>query len=62
MQLISVTEAASRLGVSRGHIYNLIAAGQLRRHDVGLKRSKTRLSNEDVERYIRESEKPVGAA
>lgn len=62
MRLISVTEAAERIGCSRGHVYNLIAAGKLARHDIGLKGPKTRLSEDDVDRFMRDSEKPVGAA
>lgn len=60
MNLISVTEAAKRIGCSRGHVYDLITAKKLRRYDIGLKASKTRLSDEDVARYIEEAEKPVG--
>lgn len=62
MKLISVPEAAARIGCSRGHIYNLLAAGRLKRHDIALKGTKTRLSDEDVDRYIRESEIPRDGA
>lgn len=62
MNLISVTEAAKRLSCSRGHVYSLITAGQLRRHNIALKGSKTRISEEDLERYMRESAKSVGGA
>lgn len=65
MKLISVPDAAARIGCSRSHIYNLIAAGRLRRHDISLRgRSKVRLSDEDVDRFIHDSAQPVptGAA
>lgn len=54
-QLISVTEAAARLGCSRGHVYNLIADGKLQPHDIGRGAPKTRVSAEDLDRYIAES-------
>lgn len=59
MNLISVPEAAERLQCSRSHIYNLIAAGRLRRYNIALTGSKVRLSDEDVDRYIAESVQPV---
>lgn len=61
-RLIPVTEAALRLGCSRAHVYDLIAAGQLRRHNISLKGSKTRVSEVDLDRYIRDSEVPVRPA
>lgn len=64
MQLLTIPEAAARLGVSRGHIYNLVAAGQLDRYNVALKGSKIRISDESVDRYIAQAAQPVrdGAA
>lgn len=62
MRLITVPDAAKLIGCSRGHIYNLLAAGKLKRHDIALKGTKTRLSDEDVERFIRESEIPRDGA
>lgn len=62
MKLISVPKAAEMIDCSRGHVYNLLAAGKLRRHDIALKGTKIRLSEEDVERYIRESEIPRDGA
>jgi excisionase family DNA binding protein len=62
MKLISVKDASEKIGCSRGHVYNLIAAGKLRRYDIALKGTRTRLSEEDVDRYITESEQPVSAA
>ncbi len=56
-KLISVPEAAERIGCSRSHIYNLIAAKQLTPYDISLKgRSKTRLSEADVDRYIEQAQ------
>lgn len=59
MKLISVPEAARLIGCSRGHIYNLIAERRLKRYDIAIKGSKIRLSDEDVERYIRAAERPL---
>jgi len=59
-KLITVTEAAGRLGCSRGHVYNLIAAGLIPRHDISLRgRSKTRVLDEDLDAYIQNSLRPV---
>jgi excisionase family DNA binding protein len=58
-QLISLTEAAKRIGCSRSHVYNLVAAGKLRRHNIALTGSKLRVEEQDVEKFIRESEDPV---
>lgn len=53
VKLISVPAAAERIGCSRSHVYNLIAAGRLKPYDISLKgRSKTRLAEEDVDRFI----------
>lgn len=62
MKLISVPQAAAKIGCSRSHIYNLIAAGKLRRYDIALRGTKVRLSEEDVDRFIEEAEQPVGGA
>lgn len=62
-RLITIKEASERLGCSRGHVYNLISRGKLKRHNIALDSvSKTRVSELDLERYIRESEEPVGGA
>ena len=56
-KLISVPEAAERIGCSRSHIYNVIAAGKLKPYDISLRgRSKTRLAEADVDRYIDEAQ------
>lgn len=62
MKLISVPDAAEMIGCSRSHVYNLIAAGKLRRYDIALIGSKVRLSDEDVARFITEAEKPIRTA
>lgn len=59
MNLLTIPDVAKRLGVSRGHVYNLIAAGRLDRHNVALKGSKIRISDESVDRYIAEAAQPV---
>lgn len=63
-RLLSVPDAAERIRCSRGHIYNLIAIGKLDRHNIAIKGSKVRVSEESVERYIAETAEPVsdGAA
>lgn len=52
--LLSITTAAERLDCSRGHVYGLIAAGQLRAVEIKAKgtRSKTRVREEDLEAFI----------
>lgn len=51
--LLSVTEAARHLSCSRGHVYNLIAAGELRAVNIGTSgRSKTRIYDSDLIAYI----------
>lgn len=52
-QLISVTEAAARLSCSRGHVYDLVAAGAFRLVDIGAgKRPKSRLYASELEAFI----------
>jgi excisionase family DNA binding protein len=52
VQLMSVTDAASVLSCSRGHVINLVAKGHLRAVDIGIGRSKTRIYPEDLNAYI----------
>ena len=55
VQLLSITTAAERLACSRGHVYNLIACGQLRAVEIkvdGSTRSKTRIRAEDLDTFI----------
>lgn len=53
-RLMSVTAAAEQLDCSRGHVYNLIAVGQLRAVEIKArgKRSKTRVLADEVEAFI----------
>lgn len=50
--LLAVSEVARRLGCSRQHVYNLIAAGRLRSADIGLKEAATRVREDDLAAYI----------
>lgn len=64
MNLLTIPEAAKRLGVSRPHVYDLIAAGKLRRFNVSAKpgATKTRVADTDVDAYIAAAEMPVPVA
>lgn len=56
-QLLTITAAAERLSCSRGHVYNLIAAGALRAVEIAVprrKRPKTRVREEDLQAFIDE--------
>jgi excisionase family DNA binding protein len=59
--LLTPAEAAKRLGVSRTHIYDLLAAGKLRRFNVSAKTgaTKTRVADADIDAYIAAAEMPV---
>ena len=63
MNLLTLPEAGRRLGCSRGHVYDLIAAGHLRRFDISAnpKATKTRVSDDDVTAYIERCQRPVAA-
>lgn len=65
-RLLTIPEAADRIGCSRAHVYNLISAGLLNRHDISLpprnggpRRPKTRVSDTDVDAYIESIRQPV---
>ena len=64
MNLLTPAQAAARLGVSRTHIYDLVAAGKLRRFNVSAKpgATKLRVADVDVDAYIRSAEMPVPVA
>ncbi|VXB34118.1 helix-turn-helix domain-containing protein [Nocardioides sp. AX2bis] len=54
-ELLTVTDAAARLSCSRGHVYNLVALGQLRAVEIaiaGAKRPKTRIRAEDLTAFV----------
>lgn len=62
MKLLTIPEAANRIGCSRAHIYNLISAGQLSRYDISLgPRPKTRVADSDVDAYIESIRVPIPA-
>lgn len=63
MNLLTLQQAADRIGCSRPHVYDLIAAGKLRRFNISAKpgATKTRVADEDVDQYIRDAEMPVAS-
>lgn len=66
MKLLTLEEAADRIGCSRTHIYDLIAAGKLRRFHIsaktGARKPKTRVADVDVDAFIQAAEAPIPAA
>ncbi len=53
--LVDIPTVAARLSCSRGHVYNLIARGELDRRDIGTRgagRPKTRVVSTSVDAYI----------
>ena len=50
---MSVAKAAEHLDVSRGHIYALIASGELPAFDLGHARAKTRVLVSDLDEFVR---------
>ncbi|SNR32713.1 helix-turn-helix transcriptional regulator [Blastococcus mobilis] len=64
LRLLTIPQAAARLGCSRPHVYDLIAAGKLRRYNISAKpgSTKTRVSDEDIDAYIKSIEMPVKAS
>jgi excisionase family DNA binding protein len=54
--LLSVKQAAERLGVSSGIVYALCAASQLRDSRIGLGRGKIVISEEAIAEYLRARE------
>jgi len=59
MNLLSLPQAAERIGCSPSHVRNLVYSGKLQRYNIALKGSKLRVSDEDVDRYIAEAAQPV---
>ena len=53
-EMLTPSEAARRLSVSRGHLMNLIRAGHLKAIDVGAgkKLPRYRIDSRDLEHYI----------
>lgn len=59
--LLSVTEVARALSCSRGHVYNLIASGELRVVDIGIEgRSKSRVYPEDLATHVERKTRLAG--
>ena len=57
VRLLTIDEAAERLGCSKMHVYRLINAGALRSVDISApdsKRSKSRVRSDDLQSYIDE--------
>lgn len=63
IQLVSVTEVAAQLDCSRGHVYNLAAAGHFQIVDLRASgtRPKTRLYQDEVDAYIRRQTRAAAA-
>ena len=59
MNLLPPGKAAERIGCSRAHIYSLVEAGRLKRYFIGREGGTLRVSDEDVDRFIAESEAPL---
>lgn len=57
-QLLSITEAALRLGCSRGHVYDLINAGRIDTVHIGIGKSKARVRECDLAEFIAASTTP----
>lgn len=55
MKLLSPKTAAQRLDCSRAHIYALVAKKKLQPHYIGINGGSLRVSEDDIERYIKES-------
>lgn len=62
MRLLTIPETAERLGCSRKHVYNLISAGLIKPADISLgPRSKTRISDAELDRYITDASRTTPA-
>ena len=54
-QLLTIPDAAERLGCSEMHIYRMVSSGELRAVDIsqkGARKSKTRIRSDDLDAYI----------
>ena len=58
MNLLSLPEAAKRIGCSASHVRNLVYEKKLTRYNIAIKGQKIRVSDEDVDRYIEECRQP----
>ena len=55
VRLLTPAETGGRRGCSDDHVYRIVASGLLRAVDIALpgsKRSKTRIREDDLQRYI----------
>lgn len=63
MNLLTPQQAAERLNCSRVHVYDLVAAGKLRRFNISAKpgATKLRIADTDLDAYISSIEMPLPA-
>lgn len=52
-RLLRIPEAAEHLGCSKDHVYDLIAGGKLAVVNIGTGRSKSRVAETELARYIK---------
>ena len=50
--LLTVRDTAERLNVSRNCVYQLVDAGKLACHRIGIGRGAIRITEEDIETYL----------
>lgn len=62
MALLSVKQAAARLGCCAGLVYGLCAAGKIAHSRIGLGRGKIVIAEEDVAAYLAATRKEGGAS
>lgn len=56
MNYLTIKQVAERLQVSLGTVYHLCAQGRMPHHRVGLGRGTIRISEEQFQRYVAETE------
>lgn len=62
IKLITAKQASERIGCVPSHIYNLVAAGELRRFSAGVTPGKAlRVAEQDVDAFIKRREMPVAS-
>jgi len=52
-RLFSIPETAEHLGCTRFHVYDLIAAGRLAVVNIGIGRSRSRITEDELDRFIK---------
>jgi excisionase family DNA binding protein len=60
--MLTVTEVAARLKVSRSTIYNAIEAGILPHYRIGLSRGAIRISEEQLAKFLESTKVEEGAS